>query len=83
MPGKDFVTCVNSRTCSEAAVINYMERYGRDCDGDGKVTCGDYARIHTAGVSGCDKPWIELTPFWIAFQDCDKELETRAMLRSP
>ncbi|OQR66177.1 lysozyme-like [Tropilaelaps mercedesae] len=95
-PGNDFLSCVNTRDCSETAIINYMEKFGKDCDGDGEVTCGDYARIHTAGIAACDAPWVEFTPFWVAFNECDStpaagqgrsgnepRIETRAMLRTP
>jgi hypothetical protein len=41
----------------------------QDCDGDGKVDCQDYARIHRMGAIGCTKEPDE------AFYNFKKELD--------
>jgi hypothetical protein len=45
--------CANDKECAETAVQNYMLRYGHDCNGDGQITCYDYAAIHRSGSSNC------------------------------
>lgn len=53
------------------AVVNYMNKWGTDCDGDGLVTCYDYARMHKAGRSGCSPAeWVDNTEYWGQFQEC-------------
>ena len=45
--------CASDKECAEAAVQNYMLRYGHDCNGDGQITCYDYAAIHRSGSYNC------------------------------
>uniref|UniRef100_L7LVC3 lysozyme n=1 Tax=Rhipicephalus pulchellus TaxID=72859 RepID=L7LVC3_RHIPC len=40
-----FEKCLKDQVCAETAVVNYMNKWGTDCDGDGQVTCYDYARL--------------------------------------
>lgn len=51
-----FANCVNDAFCAARAVQGYMTKYGQDCNGDGKVDCDDYARIHRHGGYGCSAP---------------------------
>ncbi|KAL0107547.1 hypothetical protein PUN28_014693 [Cardiocondyla obscurior] len=46
--------CVNDPYCAAAAVQNYMNKFGRDCTGNGVVDCEDYLRIHRLGANGCN-----------------------------
>ncbi|XP_037292056.2 lysozyme isoform X1 [Rhipicephalus microplus] len=66
-----FEKCLKDQVCAETAVVNYMNKWGTDCDGDGQVTCYDYARMHKAGRSGCQAAsWVDATDYWAQFQEC-------------
>ncbi|XP_064487328.1 invertebrate-type lysozyme 2-like [Ornithodoros turicata] len=65
-----FEKCLKDVRCSETAVVNYMNKWGTDCDGDGQVTCFDYARMHKAGRYGCDGKWVDGTEYWKLFEEC-------------
>jgi hypothetical protein len=45
--------CASDKECAERAVQNYMLRFGHDCNGDGEVSCYDYAAIHRSGSNNC------------------------------
>lgn len=51
----EYTNCVNNPYCAARTVVQYMKRYGRDCNEDGKVTCYDYVAIHILGPNGCKK----------------------------
>ncbi|OQR80032.1 lysozyme-like [Tropilaelaps mercedesae] len=65
-----FAQCASQLPCAEDTVIAYMNKFGTDCDGDGQVTCDDYARMHKAGRSGCTAPWVLDTPYWTQYNQC-------------
>ncbi|XP_003742436.1 lysozyme [Galendromus occidentalis] len=65
-----FAQCAQDRACAEETVIQYMNKWGTDCDNDGAVTCADYARMHKAGRTGCQAPWVLETPYWRQFNQC-------------
>ena len=46
-------SCCNDPFCAALAVRRYMVRYSRDCDGDGAVTCVDFALMHRLGFQSC------------------------------
>lgn len=48
--------CVNDLYCASRAVQGYMTKFGQDCNGDGKVDCDDFLRIHRLGGYGCSGP---------------------------
>ncbi|XP_042901850.1 lysozyme [Parasteatoda tepidariorum] len=66
----DFEKCLNSRPCAEAAIKGYMQKWGNDCDGDMKIDCFDWARIHKGGPRSCNDTWILNTDFWARFSHC-------------
>ncbi|CAG0883152.1 unnamed protein product [Cyprideis torosa] len=45
-----------------------------DCNGDGQITCDDFARIHQLGGYGCSGPGIENKPFYAEFSVCKQAL---------
>nr|UNZ11905.1 invertebrate-type lysozyme 2 [Coridius chinensis] len=59
IPGDDrrangaFERCTTDAKCAEKTVQLYMARHARDCNGDGQVTCIDFAAIHRFGPFGC------------------------------
>ncbi len=67
---QDYEECMNDIECSIETVNNYMKKWGRDCDGDGRISCDDYAKIHKAGSYECNSTWISDTPFWSKYKDC-------------
>lgn len=42
----DFEKCLVDKSCAEIAIHGYMNRYGHDCNGDGRLDCFDFAAIH-------------------------------------
>lgn len=48
-----YVRCANDETCAVRSLQNYMLRYARDCNGDGQITCYDFAAIHRVGSDAC------------------------------
>lgn len=51
-----YPNCVNNAFCAGTTVENYMNKFGRDCNGDGIVNCDDFIRIHRYGKNGCTNP---------------------------
>ncbi|XP_014259832.1 uncharacterized protein LOC106672709 [Cimex lectularius] len=58
-----FVNCALDVNCSRRTVISYVNKYARDCNKDGLISCLDYAAIHQLGPVGClqEKP---IDPFF-------------------
>ncbi|KDR20128.1 lysozyme-like [Zootermopsis nevadensis] len=55
-PKEAYETCVQDYDCATNTVTGYMEKYGRDCNGDGVTNCDDYVMIHYNGGGSCEKP---------------------------
>uniref|UniRef100_T1JAY4 lysozyme n=1 Tax=Strigamia maritima TaxID=126957 RepID=T1JAY4_STRMM len=70
-----FTACGVNKTCAERTIQNYMNLFRRDCNTDGRIDCWDFARIHLAGPANCHANWVERTPFWEKFVECQEELE--------
>lgn len=51
-----YARCVNDPFCASRAVEGYMNKFGRDCNGDGVVDCDDFIRIHRFGGNACTNP---------------------------
>ncbi|XP_071539968.1 lysozyme 2-like isoform X2 [Panulirus ornatus] len=51
-----FEDCVLNLDCASKTINLFMEKEGKDCDGDGQLTCEDYVRIHKYGPNGCGQP---------------------------
>nr|CAD7462714.1 unnamed protein product [Timema tahoe] len=49
-----YVRCVTDPFCAARAVQGYMTKFSKDCNGDGRVDCFDYAAIHRLGGYGCN-----------------------------
>ncbi|EDS32730.1 lysozyme i-1 [Culex quinquefasciatus] len=45
--------CANQYDCSTNIITQYMEKYGKDCNNDGRVDCVDYAMLHINGGPTC------------------------------
>jgi len=75
----DFVRCATDEKCAAAAVVSYMTKFSRDCDGDGRVTCKDHGLMHYLGYTGCTSPWqrqqAEESTFFGTFMRCLEEMD--------
>nr|UNZ11906.1 invertebrate-type lysozyme 3 [Coridius chinensis] len=63
-----FERCTTDAKCAEKTVQSYMKRYARDCNGDDRVTCIDFAAIHRFGPFGCRSQMN--AEFENSFNDC-------------
>lgn len=52
-----FLGCVSNRVCAKKTVQNYMQKFARDCNNDGKVNCIDYAAVHIQGPYACGQSY--------------------------
>ncbi|KAF7267050.1 lysozyme 2-like [Rhynchophorus ferrugineus] len=48
--------CSISYQCAQKIVLNYIAKYGRDCNGDGVTDCDDYMMINFNGGYQCHPP---------------------------
>ncbi|RZF47247.1 hypothetical protein LSTR_LSTR004956 [Laodelphax striatellus] len=64
-----YEACTVDPYCSTSTMYNYMSRYIQDCNGDGEITCDDYARIHYLGGLQCDMP-IHNYAYYRVFRQC-------------
>ncbi|CAM1322023.1 Uncharacterised protein g7965 [Pycnogonum litorale] len=69
-----FIRCLEDFQCSSRTIIGYMNKWARDCDGDDRITCDDYARIHKAGPFGCRGKWSVQTQYWSKYRECMNSL---------
>jgi len=65
-----FEKCVNDIFCAGDTVAAYLQKYYQDCDGNGAVTCHDYARIHQLGGNGCTGAISPDNPFFNTLDTC-------------
>ncbi|XP_059475803.1 lysozyme-like [Neocloeon triangulifer] len=64
-----FHRCVTDPVCAGATVRKYMAKYRQDCNGDGRIDCDDFGRLHYYGGYKCQKR-IEGTQYWRQFMEC-------------
>ncbi|KAI7685364.1 Lysozyme 3 [Sarcoptes scabiei] len=70
-PGEEYASCTKQKECSEKAIQGYMSKWKKDCNGDGKIDCIDYALIHKLGPHGCGKiEALAATDYWNQFLEC-------------
>ncbi|XP_060522272.1 lysozyme 2-like [Cylas formicarius] len=66
--------CAISYNCAQKLVVNYMSKYGRDCNGDGVTNCEDYMMINFNGGVQCQTPMnrSEIAIQWVTkFKMCN------------
>jgi len=61
--------CALDLVCSANTIRSYINRFGKDCNGDQLVTCEDYVMIHKNGGWNCGKS-LQGSKFWNIFQEC-------------
>lgn len=69
-PGADYVTCANNKICAEHAIQGYMNKWKRDCNGDGIIDCNDYAAIHKLGPHSCNSQALFQSDYWVSYESC-------------
>ncbi|KAJ2945489.1 hypothetical protein O0L34_g300 [Tuta absoluta] len=63
-----YSSCAIDPFCAAQTVQGYMRKFSKDCNGDGRIDCYDYIRIHQKGGYGCEGP---LDPkFETVFNQC-------------
>ncbi|RWS29845.1 Destabilase-like protein [Leptotrombidium deliense] len=68
-PSHSFETCAISKSCSEAAIRAYINKYASDCNNDGVIDCVDFAIIHKIGPQCVNNDWLLVTDYWNAFTE--------------
>lgn len=82
--GANYPSCANNRTCAELAVHGYMNKWNKDCDNDGQITCNDFALIHKLGPHACGKTEaIKDTDYWRRYETCRGEENESSSNDSP
>jgi len=61
--------CALDIVCSANTIRSYINRFGKDCNGDALVTCEDYTMIHKNGGWNCGTSLVG-SNFWDIFQTC-------------
>jgi len=61
--------CALDIICSANTIRSYINRFGKDCNGDALVTCEDYTMIHKNGGWNCGTSLVG-SNFWNLFQTC-------------
>ncbi|XP_050535823.1 lysozyme-like [Daktulosphaira vitifoliae] len=64
-----FERCVRDPYCAARAVNQYIQRYAKDCNRDGTISCDDYVRLHYFGEANCNTP-IGSLPYYRVFRNC-------------
>ncbi|KFM61945.1 Lysozyme, partial [Stegodyphus mimosarum] len=70
----DYKKCLNDKFCAGKTVLGYMEKWGTDCNGNGKVDCDDWVRIHKTGAGDCKDSWVTTTTYYRRFDTCFNKL---------
>lgn len=68
--------CALNYQCAQKMVINYMIKYGRDCNGDGVTDCDDYSMINFNGGYQCQPPLNRSDPgkLWLRrYKNCNPD----------
>merc|ERR1711913_56310 len=70
--------CALDLVCSANTIRSYVNRFGKDCDGDQLVTCEDYVMIHKNGGWNCGKSLVG-SKFWEVYQTCKNVVISRGL----
>jgi len=68
--------CALDIVCAANTIRSYMNRFGKDCNGDSLVTCDDYTMIHKNGGWSCGKSLVG-TDFWNIYLQCKNVIVNR------
>ena len=64
-----FIKCTNDLKCASRIVRSHSNAFAQDCNGDGLITCDDYAMMHRNGGYECNKP-LDDTDYWKIYGQC-------------
>jgi len=70
--------CALDLVCAANTIRSYINRFGKDCNGDQLVTCEDYVMIHKNGGWNCGKS-LSGSKFWGIFQTCKDVVISRGL----
>jgi len=70
--------CALDLVCSANTIRSYINRFGKDCNGDQLVTCDDYVMIHKNGGWNCGNS-LQGSKFWEIFQECKDVVIARGL----
>lgn len=57
-----------------------MTAFAEDCNGDGEVTCDDYAMMHKSGAEACTKD-IQSSEYWKNYLKCKNSDATQFRIK--
>ena len=64
-----FIKCTNDLKCASRIVKSHSNAFAQDCNGDGLVTCDDYAMMHRNGGYECNRSLAD-TDYWKIYGEC-------------
>jgi len=67
--GQSWKRCAKDLVCAANTIRSYINRFGKDCNGDSLVTCDDYTMIHKNGGWNCGNN-LQGTDFWNIYLQC-------------
>merc|ERR1711983_474718 len=70
--------CALDLVCAANTIRSYINRFGKDCNGDQLVTCEDYVMIHKNGGWNCGKS-LQGSKFFNIFQECKDVVISRGL----
>lgn len=68
-----YYDCTTDKLCAERLIHLYIEKYQKDCNGDGKIDCRDIAAIHRVGPDNCNSGKFLSSQYWKDFSICAAE----------
>ncbi|KAK8749176.1 hypothetical protein OTU49_015717 [Cherax quadricarinatus] len=84
-----FNNCMLDLVCSAQTVERYMKKFtsGRrrlngDCNGNGKIDCDDFFRIHRLGAFNCENPSILNSTAYKKFTTCWDVVQAASLAKS-
>merc|ERR1712152_66380 len=70
--------CALDLVCAANTIRSYINRFGKDCNGDQLVTCEDYVMIHKNGGWNCGKSLVG-SNFCDIYQTCKDVVISRGL----
>jgi len=71
--GSSFQNCANDFACAGKILRSYYNAFSKDCDGDQRITCDDYAMMHKNGGYNCGNS-LASTKYWQQYLACKTQI---------
>ena len=71
-----YLRCTTDLKCASRIVRSHSNAFAQDCNGDGLVTCDDYAMMHRNGGYQCSNP-LTNTDYWKIYNECKVMITSR------